>query len=118
MSDESRAQVPEDKHGVMLMGLLLSLRQTALDLVEANRAEEARGVVDTVEALEAKTRGNLTDDEQKVVMGVLYELRMAIVRGGSGEGEGGDAGGPGEPAPDEKPDAEPGAEPDEEAEDS
>ena len=113
MSDESRAQVPEDKHGVMLLGLLLSLRQSAVDLVGQDQVDQARGVVDMVEALEAKTRGNLTDDEQKVITGVLYELRMAIVRGGEAEGEEAE----GESAESAEPEGA-DAEPDADAEDS
>ncbi|MEA3296444.1 MAG: DUF1844 domain-containing protein [candidate division Zixibacteria bacterium] len=36
----------------------------------------ARNSIELLAMLEKKTKGNLTDDEQKVLNGVLYELRM------------------------------------------
>ena len=42
----------------------------------------ARQTIDTLEMLQEKTRGNLGDDEAKLVQSVLYELRMAFVRAG------------------------------------
>jgi hypothetical protein len=40
----------------------------------------ARQVIDTLEMLEHKTRGNLDADEAKLIQSVLYELRMAFVQ--------------------------------------
>jgi hypothetical protein len=39
----------------------------------------ARQSVDTLELLQQKTQGNLSDDEAKLLEGVLYELRMTFV---------------------------------------
>jgi hypothetical protein len=39
----------------------------------------ARQTIDTLELLEEKTQGNLSDDEAKLLEGILYELRMAFV---------------------------------------
>lgn len=39
----------------------------------------ARQTVDMLEVLQEKTRGNLTDDETRLLDDVLYELRMAYV---------------------------------------
>lgn len=39
----------------------------------------ARQTVDTLALLEEKTRGNLTDDEQKLLESVLAELRLRYV---------------------------------------
>ncbi len=39
----------------------------------------ARHFIDMLEVLQVKTRGNLTDDEQKILEAVLYELRIQFV---------------------------------------
>ena len=39
----------------------------------------ARQTIDTLELLQEKTRGNLSDEEEKLLESVLYELRMAFV---------------------------------------
>jgi hypothetical protein len=41
--------------------------------------QSARQTVDMIEALQEKTRGNLTEDESHLLDDVLYELRMAYV---------------------------------------
>ena len=41
--------------------------------------EGARQMIDILELLEAKTRGNLTAEEREVLDQVLYELRMRYV---------------------------------------
>ena len=38
--------------------------------------EEARQIIDIIDMLRQRTRGNLAPDEQRLVEGVLYELRM------------------------------------------
>ncbi len=40
----------------------------------------ARQTIDTLEMIQRKTRGNLDDDETKLIQSVLYELRMEFVR--------------------------------------
>jgi len=40
----------------------------------------ARQTIETLEMLETKTRGNLEDDEAKLIETVLYELRMSFVK--------------------------------------
>jgi Domain of unknown function (DUF1844) len=40
----------------------------------------ARQTIETLEMLESKTRGNLEDDESKLLETVLYELRMSFVQ--------------------------------------
>ena len=39
----------------------------------------ARHTIDTLDMLEIKTRGNLTDEEQELLKGVLTDLRMRFV---------------------------------------
>lgn len=45
----------------------------AVNLVSAGHA------IDVLTMLEEKTRGNLTDDERRLLDGALYELRMKYV---------------------------------------
>jgi len=40
----------------------------------------AKHVIDTLAMLKEKTQGNLTDNEQKLLEGMLYDLRMAYIR--------------------------------------
>ena len=40
----------------------------------------AQHTIDTLEMLQEKTRGNLSDEEAKLLQSVLYELRMGFVR--------------------------------------
>jgi hypothetical protein len=40
----------------------------------------ARQAIDTLEMIEEKTRGNLDEDEAKLLQSLLYELRMDFVR--------------------------------------
>ena len=53
----------------------------------------AQQVIDTLDMLQDKTRGNLGDEESKLLQSVLYELRMSFVkareaaRAGGGEPE-------------------------------
>ena len=40
----------------------------------------AQQTIDTLEMLQTKTRGNLSDEEAKLLQTVLYELRMSYVK--------------------------------------
>jgi len=44
----------------------------------------ARQSIETLEMLARKTRGNLEDEEQKLLQSLLYELRMQFVKAKSG----------------------------------
>lgn len=69
--------------------LVLSLAETALfhlGLLRIPGSEEvkkdlqaARQTIDLIAMLQDKTRGNLTDSEQKVITETLYQLRMTFV---------------------------------------
>ena len=72
---------PEERHRMNLMGLVLFLRQMTVQLVEANQMEEARGLVDSIESLQVKTKGNTDREEDQMMENVLFELRLAVVRG-------------------------------------
>lgn len=67
---------------------ILSLANTALFQLGLIKGPEtgiekdlqgARQTIDIIALLEEKTRGNLTDQEQKIVSEALYQLRMAFV---------------------------------------
>ena len=62
------------QQGLMQMGLIPwphGQRELAL--------EQARDTVDILEMLKAKTRGNLTAEEQQLMDTVVYELKMSFV---------------------------------------
>lgn len=40
----------------------------------------ARQTIDTLEMLQERTRGNLVDEEEKLLQSVLYELHMSFVK--------------------------------------
>ena len=40
----------------------------------------AKQTIDIIAMLEAKTRGNLEDDEKRLLTHILYELRMLYVK--------------------------------------
>jgi hypothetical protein len=75
---------------------VLSIRETALvllGLAESEHAEpdaanidEARLQIDLLCMMQEKTKGNLTDDEDRLLRTVLYEVRVAWVQ----QKEGGD----------------------------
>lgn len=81
----------EHAHGEPdLVGLLLSLAAQASALLglgaepEATGAPKvdlagARGLIGLLEVLERKTKGNRTPEEEQVLAGILYELRMAYL---------------------------------------
>lgn len=75
-----------DREAALFLQLLLGLQQAAMvalgklmnpvsGRIERN-LEAARNTIDTLSALEARTRGNLGNDEQRVLTQVLTDLRM------------------------------------------
>lgn len=61
-------------------GLVLLLREIAHGLLRERRPVEARGIIDGIAALQAKTKGNLLDEEDRFLSDVIYELQMAAVK--------------------------------------
>ena len=41
--------------------------------------EQAKYLIDVINMLQEKTKGNLTEDEQRLIDGLLYDLRMRFV---------------------------------------
>lgn len=75
-----------DREAALFLQLLLGLQQAAMvalgklmnpvsGRIERN-LEAARNTIDTLSALEARMRGNLGNDEQRVLTQVLTDLRM------------------------------------------
>ncbi len=61
--------------GMMALGKLMNPLSRKIE----THLEMARDTIDTLEALEARTRGNLESDEQRVLQQVLSELRLNYV---------------------------------------
>ena len=93
--EKSTGSVPGDRASDPLPGidfstLVLSLATSAM--VHMGLVPESDGgsteknlplahqTIDTLEMLQDKTRGNLSDDEAKLLQSVLYELRMSYVK--------------------------------------
>lgn len=74
---------------VDFVSFILGMAQTALfqmGLIQIQGSEQptkdmtgARQTIDIIAMIEEKTRGNLTDDEKKVITDTLFQLRMAFV---------------------------------------
>jgi ABC-type transporter Mla subunit MlaD len=58
--------------GMMALGKLMNPMTRQID----KNLDAARDTIDTLAALEARTRGNLEPDEARVLQQVLTELRM------------------------------------------
>lgn len=81
-----RGPLPEGNFAA-LVSTLTTQALFALGLLQVKGQEEnepdlemARYNIDMLETLEEKTRGNLTEEEQKVLSNTLSELRMGYVR--------------------------------------
>ena len=74
--------------GMMALGKLMNPISRQID----KNLDAARDTIDTLAALESRTRGNLEPDEARVLQQVLTELRMNYLdevkkAGGKAEGE-------------------------------
>lgn len=85
MTDESK----NEKYDLQFYQLILSLHGGAMQQmgkiaspvsgkVERDLAQ-AQATIDLIDMLKNKTRGNLSDEEQKLIDHVLYELRLNYV---------------------------------------
>lgn len=86
----------EERSGISFAGFVLSLATTAAvhfgDIADPQTGERAQPdldaahqMIDLIALLQEKTKGNLTDDETKLVDDLLYELRMRFVQAQQGE---------------------------------
>jgi hypothetical protein len=80
---------PEEKDTALFTGLVMMFHSAALqnlgkiknpatDKVEKN-LEQAQAMIDMLEMLSKKTRGNTTDEERKFLSNVLQELKLNYV---------------------------------------
>ncbi len=84
-SAEQESQLPPASFD-LLLSTLASQAAMALGLVSPPDAKEipvdlglAKHCIDMLTVLEEKTKGNLTDSEEKMLNEVLHQLRMAFV---------------------------------------
>jgi len=86
--EEGKARGPLPKGNfAALVSMLVTQAMFALGLLQVKGQEQrepdldmAKYNIDMLEALQEKTKGNLTEQEQKVLENTLNEVRMAYVR--------------------------------------
>lgn len=81
---------PNDSFKMDFSGFILSLNASALihlgEIPDPQSRERSvnrpavKHTIDILELLSEKTRGNLSDEEQKLLDDVLYDLRMKYVK--------------------------------------
>jgi hypothetical protein len=85
----------QEQPGISFAGFVISLATTAAvhfgDIADPNTGERhepdlvaANQMIDLISLLQDKTKGNLTEDEAKLVDDLLYELRMRYVQAQQG----------------------------------
>jgi hypothetical protein len=86
----------QDALAVTFTGFILSLATTAAvhfgDIADPNTGQRvepnlqaAAQMIELIAMMQEKTKGNLTDDEARLVDDLLYELRMRFVQAQQGE---------------------------------
>lgn len=82
---EDGIKAPEATFGLFIYGLMM---EAMIALGEAENpitkkrepnAAHAKFVIDTLDMLKSKTKGNLQKEEEEMLEGILYELRMRFV---------------------------------------
>ena len=83
--EKEAPQIPEATFGLFIYGLMMEA-MIALGEVEHPitkkkelSAQHAKFIIDTLGMLQSKTKGNLTKDEEGMLEGMLYDLRMRFV---------------------------------------
>lgn len=82
--------------GITFTGFILSLATTAAvhfgDIADPNTGERAdtnlvaaQQMIDIIAMLQDRTKGNLTEPEERLIDDLLYELRMRFVQAQQGE---------------------------------
>jgi hypothetical protein len=85
-TEDPKSELPQIDFSTLVLSLATSA-MVHMGLVpdpEGGASEKnlplAHQTIDTLEMLQSKTRGNLTDEEAKLLQSVLYELRMGFVK--------------------------------------
>ncbi|NNE43994.1 MAG: DUF1844 domain-containing protein [Gemmatimonadetes bacterium] len=82
MSESTPPTAPDlDENAVRLLGVINLLAEMAMQTLKQGEADGARSFVECIETLQVKTQGNVGDVETQAFEGILYQLRMAIVKG-------------------------------------
>lgn len=80
---------PDFSFFITSLALQASVAMGFIDNPVTNKREDnlsqAKFLIDTLAVLKEKTKGNLTDEEDKLLENVLYELRMQYVTKTKGE---------------------------------
>lgn len=87
---------PHDASGITFSGFVLSLATTAAvhfgDIADPSTGQRgeanipaAAQMIELIALLQEKTKGNLQQDEERLVEDLLYELRMRFVQAQQGE---------------------------------
>jgi Domain of unknown function (DUF1844) len=77
---EERPPSTDEKHRMGFVALVLLLREMASSLLSDGRRAEACALIDSIDALRTKTKGNLDTEETSFLDDVLYQLQMAAVQ--------------------------------------
>ena len=92
-ADQPRAaELPGPNFMVFLAGLytqtLMSLGELENPVTEKTEKnlQESQYIIDTIDMLRRKTEGNLTDEEQRYIEGLLHDLRIRYVAAAKGGG--------------------------------
>ena len=78
-------EAPEATFGLFIYGLMMeamiALGEAENPMTKKKEASpvHAKFVIDTLDMLKTKTKGNLNKDEEAMLEGILYELRMRFV---------------------------------------
>ena len=86
----------QDAQGVTFTGFILSLATTAAvhfgDIADPNTGQRiepdlqaASQMIELIALMQQKTKGNLSDNEARLLDDLLYELRMRYVQAQQGE---------------------------------
>ena len=70
----------EERSRASFAAIILLLREIAHGLLRERRLAEARGLIDGLEALRAKAKGNLDAEEEHFLSDVMYDLQLAAVK--------------------------------------
>lgn len=71
---------PAAKPSPVFVEFLTEIATQAAYHLQGRQLEQARYTIDILETLREKTKGNLADDEQKLLDRYLYELQMQYVQ--------------------------------------
>jgi len=97
MMDNNSKQTPQDfaMPAINFSTFILSLNSAALvhlgaatDPINGSRSVNlplAKQTIDILAMMEEKTKGNLTDDEKRLVTHLMYELRLLYVKEAKGK---------------------------------